>query len=166
MKKLIIAAFAVVVALARFAAQAEDAILYWQVPTDGGAVAAGYNYAYLYAQVDGKGNVMLPQGGWAYDQTMASGGEMAAAHLAGIDGTISSFFVEYYNDNKQLIGKSIPQTLMELGMLGCIEGFQSNPPVTQTGTWAPGYTAVVPEPTSGLLMLMGLVGLALRRKRA
>lgn len=32
----------------------------------------------------------------------------------------------------------------------------------QTGSW----TAVVPEPTSGLLMLVGLAGLALRRRRA
>ena len=30
-----------------------------------------------------------------------------------------------------------------------------------TGTWA-----AVPEPTSGLLMLVGLAGLALRRRRA
>lgn len=31
-----------------------------------------------------------------------------------------------------------------------------------TGTW----TAAVPEPTSGLMMLLGMAGLALRRKRA
>ena len=29
-----------------------------------------------------------------------------------------------------------------------------------------GYTVAVPEPTSGLLMLVGLAGLALRRRRA
>ena len=33
-----------------------------------------------------------------------------------------------------------------------------------TGTWT--STAAVPEPTSGLLMLLGMAGLALKRKRA
>ncbi len=44
------------------------------------------------------------------------------------------------------------------------EGFSTVAPVLDTskaGTWA-----AVPEPTSGLLMLLGLAGLALKRKRA
>ena len=38
--------------------------------------------------------------------------------------------------------------------------------VSSNGQLASWSTAAVPEPTSGLLMLMGLAGLALRRKRA
>ena len=34
------------------------------------------------------------------------------------------------------------------------------------GTWSAGDWKAVPEPTSGLLMLLGMAGLALRRRRA
>ena len=40
----------------------------------------------------------------------------------------------------------------------------ANANFSTAGTWS--YTANVPEPTSGLLMLLGVAGLALRRRRA
>ena len=56
------------------------------------------------------------------------------------------------------------KTLAELqGLINCV-----NPDITKTvgdGVWAvKGFTAV-PEPTSGMLFLLGLASLALRRRR-
>ena len=42
----------------------------------------------------------------------------------------------------------------------------ANQSVANIGTSVGSWTAAVPEPTSGLLMLVGLAGLALRRRRA
>ena len=53
-----------------------------------------------------------------------------------------------------------------------VEGYTYAPPATAPGTFEAaksnftGSGAIVPEPTSGLLMLVGLAGLALRRRHA
>lgn len=165
MKKLILG-IAVVAAGIQLHALAEDAILYWQVPTSVETFAPDYSYAYLYAQMDGDGNVLPPQGGgWAYNKAMALDGKVAEASMAGIVGTVNSFFVEYFNEVGEKIGYSDSATFGALANLGYIENRQSNPPISHTDVWNPNFNAV-PEPTSGLLMLIGLAGLALRRKRA
>ena len=64
------------------------------------------------------------------------------------------------NDPKLYFMKEAPQT--GVGSLASVNGsFDS-----KTGYWAAEGWQSVPEPTSGLLLLIGVAGLALRRRRA
>ena len=51
----------------------------------------------------------------------------------------------------------------EVGAMATFIGGDGNSATSYATAWA---TAAVPEPTSGLLMLLGMAGLALRRRRA
>ena len=64
----------------------------------------------------------------------------------------SQFFV-----TKELANKTVPASAANLGLLFGSQATAS----TADGAWQ-----AVPEPTSGLLLLLGVAGLALRRKRA
>lgn len=167
MKKLI-TALAFFAAVAGLSAQAEGEhvgeVLYWQIPTGSAAETVGnYSYAQLYAAVNEQGVVSLNQGGWVFDRETMSG-TAAEASLAGINGLIGSFYVEYFNEQHEQVGFSSPYAWATLAESGFIGNNQSNPVVPHKGVWTPSY--VVPEPTSGLLMLLGIAGLALRRKRS
>ena len=88
-------------------------------------------------------------------------------------GTINGFAAstQYYlvatiaNSGYELVGSPVSFTTAGTGALSInlLDGDNMSGPalVTQNATWT-----AVPEPTSGLLMLLGLAGLALKRKRA
>ena len=69
-------------------------------------------------------------------------------------GDDSQFFI-----TKELASKKVPDSSANLGLLFGSQATAS----TADGAW---NAVAVPEPTSGLLMLVGLAGLALRRRRA
>ena len=82
------------------------------------------------------------------------------------DGDFSDyqFQVQLWGDSGELAVSEV-KTLAELqdALINCV-----NPDITKTvgdGVWAVGGFAAVPEPTSGMLFLLGLASLALRRKR-
>ena len=161
MKKLIVAV--AILAGLQFSAVAD--ILYWQVPA-GAYVEQRFGdrfaYAQLYAGVDG-GWQAVNEAGWFYAPAMHSTtpAMVAEADFSGL--APDSFYVEYYGTQNEALGHSHAYTLESLAKFGFVSS-GGNPPTVATGAWTP--TFIIPEPTSGMLMLLGFAGLALRRKRA
>ena len=77
-----------------------------------------------------------------------------------VDQSYSFYYVLKDGGNQLTSATSTTYTALETGAPTIGFGNQA------TYTSTPGNWAAVPEPTSGLLMLLGVAGLALRRKRA
>lgn len=85
----------------------------------------------------------------------------------GSDAVNHSFQIGLYDaaDNPVAVGETKTYgELVEFGAIGKSLIDREEPPAWTGGTFS--ATPVVPEPTSGVLTLVGLAGLALRRKRA
>ena len=158
MKKLIVM---MVAAAAMISAKAADSFIYWMIePT-----APAFSYASLYVDKGGGDIVALDEflTGVAADQTQTS----LAAHTIKVDasnlGSSYSYYVELMNAEGEATHKS--------GLFGYTDIasyiYQAPNPTPKTAfdMGKDGFTAV-PEPTSGLLLLLGVAGLALKRKRA
>lgn len=179
MKKLI---FTMVAAVA-FAALADDnyQALYWQVTADSlGEYKEGATYANLYATTDGGANRVAVDTGvdgadgyvWLSnrpDGELVDSQNKWAINLSGWKGGSSldgaMFFVELFNEGGDFMAQSAGISYADLGAYIEQNYVGSRIPSAATGAAVFGQYAV-PEPTSGLLMLLGIAGLALRRKRA
>ena len=185
MKKLI----AMAMVLAGGVALAEDSYLYWAVnpyaaePDNPNAVIE-FDYAYLRV-VDQGGKVVATldnyyysgdklvsygQQAWANaeagnlpDSAMTGGDGAWFANLGSYAGQTYGYMVEAYLDGDGgavLVGSSPIASYLDLLNARHI----STGGTAMSGDYLP-WTTAVPEPTSGLLLLLGLAGLALRRKR-
>lgn len=190
MKKLVIAAFAVA-----FAACAQAASITWGTSgafydiagKEGGwaTVAEGTTAYFVFASAYSQNDLVADYAAGAADMakltaintgTVGTDGTIADVFgsLTTLTGNQSAYVVLFDAANNMFISDSLTLGIDELA--GSVYGFEE----TQTGDiWelngdaSAGYqgagwysAAAVPEPTSGLLLLLGMAGLALRRKQA
>lgn len=109
-------------------------------------------------------------GQYAVSQTTfanASGSDVAAnldsLAALGLDASALSFYVELYDSSNILVAYSSAQTYSELSNFRNDSQFFAD--WSSYSSWNPTDWTAVPEPTSGMLALLGLVALGLRRRR-
>lgn len=175
MKKLLIIAVALAIGSL---AQASE--LWWTlndtVSVDGGEAVA-WSKAELYANSSGYNNSEHAGDSELVD-TVYSLFDKFESNIDGISSS-SSFYVELYDAQNEFLGRSYvtkggssdkPQGAATLAMLRELGAIDDGP--TPGGSMTP-YTGfnqlttqtVVPEPTSGLLVALGMMLLGLKRKR-
>ena len=176
MKKLIVLFVAIAVASLSQASE-----LWWTVDgAAGGSTkvdgdATSWDTAKLYASADG----------FNYGGTAIEGGEISASDLNTYGGAFTdlggyassaySFYVELLNNSSsEVVGRSYvsltpAQGAIQYGALdGHLEGGNiMNPTAAASAYSFSSFTTaeVIPEPTSGLLVLLGMMALGLKRKR-
>lgn len=170
MKKLLMS-LALVGSLAAMSAKG-DSYIYWMADvsdtTQGDNAQIGtFQYAQLVAYDQGGSKVAAFDASYA-DATEASGymatQRVPSQSLASfVDAQNWTYYVELYTDD-WMKGKSAGYSWEQLqGMDAIYQSTLSGGLGTAAFTT---FTYNVPEPTSGLLVLFGLCGLALKRKRA
>ena len=183
MKKLLVALSAVA-----FASVVNAASVQWggtfSTPDVSDTLPAGTQFALLYSTSDFSGAATKVDG-FTVGATADNGGTIVDVYS--INSTQSGnweFMTPWDNTGKDVNGYYAVLTLNDAGdkaaymYLGDISGTTATSPMqylvynagwaddTKSLTTGGFNTAVAPEPTSGLLILLGMAGLALKRKRA
>ncbi len=156
------------IALAATAARAEDSYLYWMV-SDASYNNSAIEFAYATIKAEGGDsylNLYAPGAtassisalaSTAYPGMSASTDGGAFAQITEYNNSATTFLVELWNSDGAVVGWQSYSYDAWKNYVASPTGAGSVSPLT--------VSQVVPEPTSGLLMLFGLAGLALRRKR-
>ena len=149
----VIKKLSVVVAVLAMIGFAKADALYWQVDTsaDNAAYTGDFSDAALYTS-DGN-----------FIDAMDSAQKVALSDLRGYGSPEYSFYVELYNASGDAVYKGAAVSYTDLLNSGYIS---TTGVLTPTMLATSGFNgASVPEPTSGMLLLIGGALLALRRRR-
>ena len=139
---------------------AKASYLYWTVAetTDG---VSSYNGAILYATTTGTNS-----GGTALDSIVTPGATTTS--LAGYEGAEYSYYIEYVNYAADYSSYNSVATGNAF-TYDQLSGARFNDALSaaqMTAVWTGSAVVPTPEPTSGLLLLMGFAMLGLKRKKA
>jgi len=167
-----------------FGAFADDSYLYWLVGDEIEMDGKTYSYDTLTARVvayDGdntievmnlygvstSGGLVPVTAGTSITVENGDNSPYYAGITSGIQSSNWSYFIELYNDSNVFVGRSEGDGL-NYATAQSSDYLRTSGFTKPGGTWAvTAFTAKpVPEPTSGLMLLLGSALLALRRKRA
>lgn len=149
----------VVLAVASIAANA--GYLYWQAPTTPPAgITDSYSYATLWTSENGSDYTAINDHGTTlyFDATTANDTDV---------GNATHFYIElvnYAESTYSVVGRSEAATYASLVSEGAIHSNLATD-LSKMVAWVGSNYQAVPEPTSGLLMLMGFAMLGLKRKK-
>lgn len=183
MKKLIVA-LSLILSFG-FAAQAE--YLFWQLSDtakDGTGKSIGdFSYAAIFADTDPASGSptqlkLADETGASTDYTVATVDKNAPQQIViNLDqagaGSGYSYYIEYFNysanDGWKSVGTSGKQTYAQLASNGAIYTGSAMEAITDVAglkMWTgSSYVAATPEPTGGLLVMLGMALIGLKRKR-
>ena len=162
------------VALALAASTVSADLIYWQIQTATGNQHAGANanqpISFAYATISAGDSqsytklYMYDDDGAQTDSSLhvsleTDSTSTEAIYSGTFDDSVTSFLVELWDNGNNRVGW---QSYSASALANNI--WKSDTPAASGGTPLT-VTGVVPEPTSGLLLLLGMAGLALRRKR-
>lgn len=148
MKKLFVMLFA---AVAVSTALATDSYLYWMMSSN----PLG-STPYYYAALTQTGGTVIE-----LSDASDSSGAIAAAFTKNPISEGGSYYLELFNESDQSLWKGYTFTYAELQQMGALRSVDASGPFKGS----PVDMAGVPEPTSGLMMLLGFALLGLKRKR-